>query len=139
MLSNTGPGTPFAGSEDKRWFANLQLNWDIGSVTFRSLTSYLDNDASLSEDVDYQNGFGTIFSGVGLSVANDYVDQTDTTQFTQDFILQSNDWDRGTWLVGAQYYTESVDNSDFSLGWYNDPNTAFALPCGPDPFLIACS
>jgi len=76
---------------------------------------------------------------VGLSLANDYADNTDTTQFTQDFMLQSNGWERGMWLVGAQYFNESVDNWDTSLGWYNDPATAFALPCGTNPGEISCS
>ena len=139
MLSATGDGGEFNGSEDERWFYSVKVDWDIGSTNFKSLTSYLDNKASLSEDVDYQNGLGTFFQGVGLSLANDYTDETRTKQFTQDFILQSNDWDRGIWLVGAQLYKETAENSDSSLGWYNDPATAFALPCGPDPFNISCS
>lgn len=139
MLSATGTGGEFAGSEDERWFGTLRVESRIGGMTFKSLTSYLDNDATLQEDAEFQNGTGTFFMGVGLSVANDYQDTTTTKQFTQDFILQSNDWDRGLWLVGAQYFTEEVQNRDASLGWYNDPATAFALPCGTGPFMISCS
>ena len=36
-------------------------------------------------------------------------------------IVESTDWDRGRWLVGAQYYNEDVDNEDNSLNWFNDP------------------
>jgi len=139
MLSNTGNGGEFAGSEDELWFGTLKIESRIGGMTFKSLTSYLDNDATLQEDAEFQNGIGTIFMGVGLSVANDYQDTTTTKQFTQDFILQSNSWDRGFWLIGAQYFTEDVQNQDFSLGWYNDPATSFALPCGTNPFEISCS
>jgi len=139
MLSNTGTGGEFAGTEDERWFGTLRIESRIGGLTFKSLTSYLDNDATLQDDAEFQNGLGTTFMGVGLSLANDYQDATTTKQFTQDFILQSNDWDRGLWLIGAQYFTEEVQNSDFSLGWYNDPATAFALPCGTNPFEISCN
>jgi iron complex outermembrane receptor protein len=142
LLSSTGTGGEFAGSEDERWFGTLKVDWDFAGMTFKSLTSYLDNDASLQEDVDFQNGLGTVFMGVGLSVANDYQDTTTTKQFTQDFILQSSEWDRGIWLVGAQFFTEEVRNKDFSLGWYNDPATAFipqfcttSMPAGT----ISCS
>ena len=138
-LSNTGDGAEFAGSEDKRLLNTLKIDWDVGPVTLKSLSSYLHNNATLSEDADFQNGFGTVFSGVALSVANDYIDRTNTDQLTQDFIVQSNDWDRGAWLLGAQYFHEKVDNFDKSLGWYNDPFTAFALPCGTNPGDISCS
>jgi iron complex outermembrane recepter protein len=138
-LSNTGAGFEFSGSEDKRLLNTLKINWDVGAVTLKSLSSYLHNDATLSEDADFQNGFGTVFQGVALSLANDYVDRTDTDQLTQDFIVQSNSWERGTWLAGVQYFREEVDNDDKSLGWYNDPFTAFALPCGTNPGEISCS
>ena len=138
-LSNTGDGFEFSGSEDKRLLSTLKIDWDVGAVTLKSLSSYLHNAATLSEDVDFQNGFGTVFMDVGFSLANDYVDRTDTDQLTQDFIVQSNNWDRGTWLLGAQYFHEEVDNFDKSLGWYNDPFTAFVLPCGTNPGDISCS
>lgn len=145
MLSRQGNGAPFEGSIDEREFYTLDIDWDLGKTTFESVSSYLNNRAGLNEDVDFQNGLGTDFMGVGLSLANDYTDRTKTEQFTQDFRLASNDWDRGAWLVGAQYFKETVDNWDKSLGWYNDPATAFALPCGPGPstspanIILACS
>ena len=145
QLSNTADGGTFKGSEDDRRGGSLKINWDFGAATFRSLTSYLDNEAKLYEDVDYQNVLGTAFPGGPgpqsyLSLANDYQDQTDTKQFTQDFIIESNDWDRGQWLVGVQYFNEEIENSDFSLGWYNDPSLFFAPGlCGTDPLTqVAC-
>jgi outer membrane receptor protein involved in Fe transport len=129
-LSNTGDGREFPGSEDERWLATLTIEKELDRVSFKSVSSYLQNDSSVEEDVEFQNGLGTFFMGVGLSLANDYVDDTDTEQLSQEFILESNDWERGRWLVGAQYFKEDVDNLDNSSGWYNDPATAFALPCG---------
>ncbi len=139
MLSRRGNGAAFEGSLDERQLYSINIDWDIGGVTFKSASSYLNNRAGLDEDADFQNGLGTDFMGVGLSLANDYTDRTKTKQYTQDFTLESADWEQGIWLVGAQYFKETVDNWDKSLGWYNDPATAFALPCGPNPFEISCS
>ena len=110
----TGTGASFRGSEDERLLGTLTIAADIGPTTFKSLTSYLDNDAKLQEDADFQDGLGTFFLGTGLSVANDYQDATTTQQFNQDFILQSNGWDRGQWLVGVQGFWEEVENADVS-------------------------
>jgi outer membrane receptor protein involved in Fe transport len=148
MLSSTGTGGSFRGSEDKRLGSSLKDNWDVGSVTLRSISSYIHNDAKLYEDADFQNVLGTGFEadpvnfpGVNsyLSLANDYEDKTKTRQFTQDFIVESNDWDQGTWMVGGQYFYEKVENSDYSLGWNNDPSLFFAPGyCGTNPFEFSC-
>jgi outer membrane receptor protein involved in Fe transport len=131
---------PFEGSKDETLLAYVKLDWDLGSVTFKSNTSYLDNEASLQEDAEYQDGVGTVFMGVGLSLANDYFDETDSTYINQEFTLESNDWDRGSWLVGIQYFRDDTKNVDQSLGWYNDPFIVFVPGlCGSNPFQAACS
>ena len=129
-LSNTGDGREFPGSEDERWQATFKVEKELEYVVVKSITSYLENDATVEEDVDFQNGLGTFFSGAGLSVATDYVDETETEQFSQEFIVESKDWSRGRWLVGTQIYSEDVENIDNSVGWYNDPAIMFGIPCG---------
>ena len=130
----------FQGSEDERLSAALDIEWDLGSVTLRSITGYLDNEASAHEDVDFQDGPGTVYIGVGLNNANDYLAYTDTEQWSQEITLSSNDWDHGNWLVGVSGFWEEVQDADHSLGWYPDPFAYFALPCGNGaPFDIACS
>ena len=131
---------PFAGITDDTLLAYLKLDWDLGATTFKSVTSYLKNQATLDEDVDYQDGTGTFFMGVGLSIANEYRDATDTRYFNQEFTLESNDWARGNWLVGVSYFDESTDNSDNSTGWFNDPFITFVPGfCGAAPFQVTCS
>ncbi|MEE4184285.1 MAG: TonB-dependent receptor plug domain-containing protein, partial [Gammaproteobacteria bacterium] len=131
---------PFAGSTDETLLAYVKVDWDLGAVTLRSNSSYLDNKATLQEDAEYQDGVGTVFMGVGLSLANDYQDATDSTYINQEFTLESNDWDRGTWLVGVQYFRDDTKNVDTSLGWYNDPFIVFVPGlCGSGPFQAACS
>ncbi len=131
---------PFAGSADDTLLGYVKVDWDLGATTFKSVTSYLSNDATLDEDVDYQDGPGTFFMGTGLSIANEYRDATDTRYFNQEFTLESNRWSRGNWLVGVSYFDESTDNSDNSTGWFNDPFISFVPGfCGTDPFQVACS
>jgi iron complex outermembrane receptor protein len=132
--NSTVENRKFTGSEDKQWLAALKVGWDLGSTTLRSKTSYLHNESEINEDVDFQDGLGTFIpdpfgpgSSSNFSIANEFFDDTDTNQFNQEFTLESNDWDRGSWLVGAQYYHEDVDNKDNSLGWYNDFDNLNAL------------
>jgi len=146
LSASNRTGGAFAGSSDKMWLADLKLNWDVAGMLFTSKTSYLSNESTVNEDVDYQDGDGTplVFGNTyyfGLS--NDFLSDTDTKQFTQDFTLQDTAWDRGQWLVGVQGFWEDVDNSDGSYNWYNDENLADFLPCtdpdNPQPFDFACS
>jgi len=153
-LSNSDAlGAPFSGSEDEKVLAILNIGWDIGGVTLRSTTSYLDIDASINDDVDYQNGAGSLNSTwipiVGFprqsSIANEFFIENETTTFNQELILESNSWDRGRWLVGAQYYNEQVDNADSSLNYFNsaDFDASFDPFCGAvpgsQPVNYACS
>lgn len=155
-------GQPFAGSEDDTVLASVKVEWDTDIGTFRSVTSYLDNEATLHEDSEYQDGLGTPFdlvlfgappgTIVNYSLDNDYLDETDTRQLSQEFVLQS-DWDRGNWLVGVSYFDEAADNADFSDNYFNDTgnpanpfglfiiDTAFMFPftfCGTTPGTFSC-
>ncbi len=132
--------SPFRGSKDEQLLGALKIEWDVSEYTFKSSTSYLDNQASLHEDPEFQDGIGTFFMGVGLSLDNDYFDETDTESFSQEFTLESTDWDGGNWLVGVSYFDETAENRDMSLNWFNDPNLVFAPGiCGTTPIVsFAC-
>jgi iron complex outermembrane receptor protein len=133
-------GMPFAGSTDETLLSYLKLDWDLGTMSFKSSTSYLSNDATLDEDVEYQDGTGTVFMGVGLSLANEYRDETDTDYFNQEFTLESNGEGRWNWLAGISGFWEDTHNTDNSTGWFNDPNIVFVPGfCGSNPFQVTCS
>ena len=124
---------PFEGSEDNTFLSYLKLDWEVGPVQIKSLTSYLFNEAFLHEDVDFQEGYGTPIlrpNGVltNFTVENEYLDQTDTEYLSQEFTIESNGWERGRWLLGVSAFFEETENSDYSLGWFNDPNFAAGLP-----------
>lgn len=140
-------GAPFAGSEDNTLLTYLKLDWDIGNRwLFKSQTSYLQNEAFLHEDAEFQSGFGTpiVRNGVAtnFSVENDYLDQTDTEYAEQIFTIETSAWDRGRFLLGVQGFWETTENADFSLGWFNDPNFEAGFPefcVALNPLDLACS
>ena len=116
------------------------MDWEKGNVRFKSLTSFISNEATLQEDPDFQDGIGTTFMGVGLSIANEYKDATDTKYYNQEFTVESVSWDKGFWLAGVNGFWEDTHNNDSSTGWYNDPNIVFVPGlCGTNPFQAACS
>jgi outer membrane receptor protein involved in Fe transport len=143
--------TPFRGSRDRTWLGYVKLDWEAGPVLLKSNSSILDNDAFLNEDVDFQEGFGTPIDRVlpdnsvvstNFSLANDYLDETDTRYYSQEFTVESSTWDRGRWLVGVSGFWEDTVNTDRSLGWYNDPDFAAGFPnfCVAQQALdLACS
>lgn len=141
-------GQPFVGSEDNTFLTYLKANWDTDAIAIKSITSYLYNEAFLNEDVDFQSGFGTptfrTVEGVqtNFSLSSDYLDKTDTKYIAQELTIESNNWDRGRWLLGASGFWEETENKDFSVNWFNDPNFAAGLPnfCVAQMILdLACS
>lgn len=123
---------PFRGSQDNTWLSYLKADWEVGPVTVKSLTSFLDNDAFLNEDVDFQEGFGTPVTRNGIdtfyTVENDYLDETQTQYFSQEFTVESAEWARGRWLVGASGFWEETSNQDSSIGWFSHPDFPAAFP-----------
>lgn len=127
---------PFQGSSDDTVLSYLKVEWLADTVTFKSRTSLINNDAFLHEDVEFQDGVGTPISRVVNNVQvfsygsldNDYLDETETQYYEQEFTLESSTWERGRWLVGVNGFREHTKNQDKSLYWYNAPNIAEALP-----------
>ncbi len=140
---------PFKGSEDDTLLSYARATWEGDAVAFKSLTSFLSNSAFLNEDVDFQNGVGT--PGVRpppnntatfYSLEVDYLDRTEIDYLAQEFTLESTAWDRGRWLVGVLGFWEDTHNSDESIGWFNAPNFAEALPAfcdATEPLDLACT
>jgi outer membrane receptor protein involved in Fe transport len=142
---------PFRGSRDRTTLGYVKVDWDAGPVLLKSISSVLDNDAFLNEDVDFQEGFGTPIQRVlpdstgvdtNFSLANDYLDKTETRYYAQEFTVESAAWDRGRWLFGVSGFWEDTENQEKSVGWYNDPNFAAGFPnfcVAQQPLDLACS
>jgi outer membrane receptor protein involved in Fe transport len=137
---------PFRGSQDNTLLSYLKVDLDTDALTFKSLTSYLSNDAFLHEDVDFQVGYGTPVTRNGIdtfyTVENDYLDETETEYFSQEFTVESADWARGRWLLGVSGFWEETENADSSIGWFNHPDFPAAFPefcVAQNPLDLACS
>jgi len=100
--------------------ATLDLNWDLGSVVFTSLTHYADATTTQAE------GSEDLSASTSPSPGEFFLDQ-DTNLFSQEFRLASNTDGRVSWLVGGLFWQEKVDVLDGSLTCLN---YTFA-PCGP--------
>ena len=138
---------PFRGSEDESLLTYLKVNWDTDRWAFKSLTSYLKNDAFLHEDAEFQSGVGTPITRPGpvftnFSLDNDYFDETETQYVAQEFTIEYTDWQRGRILFGVYGFWEETENTDHSIGWFNDPNFEAGFPTfcpAQDPLQLACS
>lgn len=137
----------FHGASDNTWLSYLKVEWDIGPWALKSLSSYLDNEAFLHEDVDFQDGYGTPITrpnGVmtNFSVESDYLDQTDTQYIAQELTIEYTEWERGRALLGVYGFWEDTNNRDDSINWFNDPNFAAGFPTfcvARNPLDLACS
>lgn len=76
--------------------AALDVDWDIGSVLFRSLSSYNDSEQDIGP-VDFDSS----------DVVTQHIDITTWYEtFSQEFQLLSNKDSRAQWILGLFYYNE---------------------------------
>jgi iron complex outermembrane receptor protein len=91
--------------------ANARLRWDLGRTTLYSITGWESADSFSRGDID--GGYGAVFlpdSGPGFIPfdAQSADGLPDHDQFTQEVRLESNDWGRFDWQVGAFFFDESL-------------------------------
>ncbi|MGE0596764.1 MAG: TonB-dependent receptor [Hyphomonadaceae bacterium] len=80
---------------------SAQLDWEIGSMNFTSITAHRDWDSVRDQDID--------FSAMDRSYRDDL--EIGVESFTQEFRLQG-EAGRLDWLVGAFYGDESINQTD---------------------------
>ena len=105
------------GIEDDFTLGDLTVNYDFGSVTLTSVTSYTDRQVTVVRDAsqltgsvtyDLQNAYagGAISADVRLD--SSLIDATDLQAFSQELRISSNDADaQFRWLLGA--FFQQVD------------------------------
>lgn len=85
------------------WGLSAELNHELGSMTFTSITAYRDWEVTRNQDVD--------FSGIDRAYRDDY--ESGLVDFTQEFRLQGEAFDgRLDWLVGAFTLAEELTLTD---------------------------
>lgn len=81
------------GLERTNSLTSLAVEWDLGSVTFNSITGYNDLDVERKEDTDYE-----------AREIRYQRTKVDDKEFSQELRLQSNGDGRVRWLAGVYYY-----------------------------------
>lgn len=93
----------FEGLNFNRVFgATAHVDWDLGPVTFRSITGHFDINRKVNSDWDDSE-----LSLLHLST------QDNSSQFTQEFQLLSGPEMPFEWIVGATYFDFENDNNVF--------------------------
>jgi len=86
---------------DNSWEgANLQMNWDLGFATLTSITGYLNYENNQVFDYDSQP----------LVLLHEDEGQSELTLWSQEVRLLSNSDGRLTWLAGAMYAEDEVED-----------------------------
>jgi iron complex outermembrane receptor protein len=87
------------GTDQDQYGAVLKLNWQLGKLTFTSITGFESWDGKTLLDSDY----------TPLEISRSYTDAR-SRQWSQEFRLASSREDRWNWIVGAHYFDESTDS-----------------------------
>ena len=119
----------FEGAKDETLRVSLIADWDLGAVTLKSLTGYLNNDGFVNNDVDYQDGV-TLTNPGGASIRQDFFAETETEYWSQEFIVSSNSDGRVNWLFGVSGFWEDTSSVDESDNHWLATNPGFAGLCG---------
>ena len=99
------------------WGGSLRLRFDGGRVALHSITGYESAEVYSRGDID--GGYGASFIGsYGPGFipfpAESADGLPDHSQFTQEFRLESLEWGRFDWQLGAFYFDESITIDSFN-------------------------
>lgn len=101
--------TPWEKNDE--WSLSSTLDWDLGAIAFKSLTSYAESKQDTYDDVDASE----INSAFQRTTGNNEV-------FTQEFQIRSNSNDDLEWIVGAFYLHEDAVQSVDLFVFQNAPS-----------------
>lgn len=116
----------YGGTDRDITRATLDLQWDLGGVTFTSLTHYADASTYQAE------GSEDVSTSTAPTTGELFVDQ-DTTLFSQEFRIASNGEGRVNWLAGGLFWQEKVDVLDGSHTCLNYTGALAGFPTGFSP------
>lgn len=104
---------------------SLTVNWDLGDITFTSVTAYRENDFDWLEDstglpptpylIDLTAGGGALFANPasdGFAFDLNDVAQEKNRQYTQEFRLTSNTEGPIEWVAGLFYSKEKLSRNE---------------------------
>lgn len=99
-------GGDYPGAEAEKFRAAVVGDWDLGPVSVRSLSSFINMSYFARQDNDFQSApIGGVITG-----AFQETERGNTIhQFSQEIILQSNGDGPLQWTVGGLYWNEVLD------------------------------
>ena len=102
------PGLNY-GTNHETFRSSLEINWDIGDMTFTSQTAFA------KEDEDWLLDFGPEANEFPFFTQTTTAVNSETEYWSQEFRLASSTEQRLRWLVGAYFYgSEEVDPTDLA-------------------------
>lgn len=111
LASPPGIIRPNPSGHTEQLISSLNLSYDFGGVTLRSISAY----------VNTKDFFSTDFSGVGLVVG---AGDADADQYTQELQLQGNAFDeRLSYILGA-FYLKEDSTQDFAWIFFTPASTS---------------
>jgi len=105
---------------------SLKLDWDIDSHKLTSITALEQADGTNTGDID--GGVAGVGPGT-IPFSSVTIDEGDTEQFTQEFLLSSTDSGQWQWLVGTYYFNSDLKvttDTGFNTASVNHHNEALA-------------
>ena len=87
--------------------ASVDMQWDLGNIMFRSLSSFNQSKFSFTSDLD----------GSDVVTVHSFDERSHET-VSQEFQLVSSDDSELTWILGLFYYDESSDENE-NFDWNN--------------------
>jgi iron complex outermembrane receptor protein len=123
LVPGFDPGVIYLDGANKQhldtWGGSARLRFDFGRVALHSITGYESAEVYSRGDID--GGYGASFLGEGnygpgfIPFPAESADGLPShRQFTQEFRLESLDWGRFDWQVGAFYFDESITIDSFN-------------------------
>ena len=121
LVQGFDPETVYIDGQNKQeldsWGGSMKLRLDLGNMALHSITGYESAEVFSRGDID--GGYGASFTGTYgpgfIPFPAESADGLpDHSQFTQEFRLESLDWGRFDWQVGAFYFDESISIDSFN-------------------------
>lgn len=126
MSSNPRTGGEYEGTERDVLRGTLTIEYDMGSITFTSMTHWADADSRQFFENSREGDFST------QVYASETQFKDETQLFSQELRLRSNGNERVNWVVGGLYWDEDTEFTDASLNCLQLPaGPAAGLACGP--------
>jgi len=114
LSPNIRTGGVYPGGERDLTRFGLELNWELGQGTLKSWTGVADATFKFLTDGDFDAQLDAAGNDIA-GRASEFNISNDTTQFSQELRYESNFDGPVNFAVGAQYWNEDAEQTDFNI------------------------